>query len=470
MVRSLIVIAATTAAVVSAAEGYETYPSVAHTATYNGFADPLIPRVGPCVQECLKANPGTGMTPCPYWDTGCLCIMPMFGNIVADCIAALCVGDEVKLATEQAVEVCLAAGVWDPYWFYGDAQLAALLAAAAKTAEPTLSEAAPEPTLSSAEAQPSETSTTTEPEPTAEETSAPQPTEEVTTAPEPIEETSAPQPTEETSVPEPTSEKTSTAEPTLASGDGIVAPESGSESPSSSIEAESTVSASESATDSASQSAEVIDSSASASASASAAPEVESSSEIAEPSPSASVSASASVSTSPFTNGTKTVIEDKTVTDIVFYCPETTTVTITKCEETCLEAVTVCPPGTVTIYGECVVPEDYTPGQIGDKTVTVPPPGPVTVCEECQKPKPTEAGKPKPTEAGKPTTQAGKPTTQAGKPTTQAGKPTNVENQSLAGPLRTAEPSQAPTVEIANAGSKAVAGSLGALAFLALLM
>lgn len=83
-------------------------------------------------------------------------------------------------------------------------------------------------------------------------------------------------------------------------------------------------------------------------------------------------------------NGTQTIIKDKTVTDIIFYCPETTTITITKCDQECKPTVTVCEPGTVTVYGECVVPTDYEECHIGEEA-TVGPPAPAA-------PKPTEGG------------------------------------------------------------------------------
>ena len=39
------------------------------------------------------------MTPCPYWDTGCLCIMPTFAGAIGSCIAEKCKGQDVVAAT-----------------------------------------------------------------------------------------------------------------------------------------------------------------------------------------------------------------------------------------------------------------------------------------------------------------------------------------------------------------------------------
>ena len=53
---------------------YTIYPSVAKTASINGFADRIYDQLPECAKPCMFQN--TGVTPCPYWDTGCLCIMP----------------------------------------------------------------------------------------------------------------------------------------------------------------------------------------------------------------------------------------------------------------------------------------------------------------------------------------------------------------------------------------------------------
>lgn len=55
------------------AADYETYPTVAHTASINGFADKIYDRLPECAKPCVQQD--TGNTPCPYWDPGCLCVM-----------------------------------------------------------------------------------------------------------------------------------------------------------------------------------------------------------------------------------------------------------------------------------------------------------------------------------------------------------------------------------------------------------
>ncbi|EGW30640.1 uncharacterized protein SPAPADRAFT_62500 [Spathaspora passalidarum NRRL Y-27907] len=116
-------------ALVTAADNpYATYPSVAKTATINGFADKIYDQLAPCARECVKQD--TGSTPCPYWDTGCLCVMPQFAGPIADCIAKNCKGSDVAGATELATSLCSSAGVWEPYWMVPESGKAALSSAA----------------------------------------------------------------------------------------------------------------------------------------------------------------------------------------------------------------------------------------------------------------------------------------------------------------------------------------------------
>lgn len=123
---------------------YTMYPSVAKSASINGFADKIYDTVPACAKECLRQS--TGNTPCPYWDTGCLCVMPQFGGPIAACIAESCDGQNVVSATKVAENHCSAAGVWEPYWMIPSPSKALLEAAAARTEEePTPSStAAPE--------------------------------------------------------------------------------------------------------------------------------------------------------------------------------------------------------------------------------------------------------------------------------------------------------------------------------------
>ncbi|CAN6634946.1 hypothetical protein TRVA0_015S00254 [Trichomonascus vanleenenianus] len=89
--------------------GFETYPSVPHTASINGFADPIYDKLPACAKECVKAS--TSNTPCPYWDPGCLCYMPQWGSIVADCFVENCAdGADVSKAVDLAVGICVSVG------------------------------------------------------------------------------------------------------------------------------------------------------------------------------------------------------------------------------------------------------------------------------------------------------------------------------------------------------------------------
>lgn len=125
--------AATITTAPTTTNGYETYPSVAHTASINGFADPIYAKLPACAHSCVERS--TASTPCPYWDTGCLCVMAPWGNAVAACIAEKCKGGDVVTATSLAVSACSAAGVWSPYWIIAPSASSVLSVAAA---EPTV--------------------------------------------------------------------------------------------------------------------------------------------------------------------------------------------------------------------------------------------------------------------------------------------------------------------------------------------
>ncbi|CUM57521.1 unnamed protein product [Debaryomyces tyrocola] len=94
---------------------WATFPSVARTASINGFADNIYDSLPECARSCVEAD--TGSTPCPYWDTGCLCVMSNWSGPVAECIAEKCKGDNVDSATSLALSICSSAGVPSPYWF-----------------------------------------------------------------------------------------------------------------------------------------------------------------------------------------------------------------------------------------------------------------------------------------------------------------------------------------------------------------
>lgn len=113
------------------AANYDTYPSVAKTASINGFADPIYSGLPECAKSCVEED--TDSTPCPYWDTGCLCVMSNWGSPVADCIAENCKGNDVSVATSLAMSQCSSAGVGEPYWYIASSASAALSSAAEAT-------------------------------------------------------------------------------------------------------------------------------------------------------------------------------------------------------------------------------------------------------------------------------------------------------------------------------------------------
>ncbi|KAG7664401.1 uncharacterized protein J8A68_002074 [[Candida] subhashii] len=134
---------------------YTNYPPVPKTATINGFADRIYDNVAECAKGCLEKFKSTGSTPCPYWDTGCLCMMPQFGGPIGACIAEECQGGAVQTATSLAYSACSVAGVPSSYWFIPTTVKESLDAAATEEPSPT---AEPE----------AETSTTDEPSSTSE--------------------------------------------------------------------------------------------------------------------------------------------------------------------------------------------------------------------------------------------------------------------------------------------------------------
>ncbi|CAX41906.1 cell surface antigen, putative [Candida dubliniensis CD36] len=127
---------------------YTVFPSVAKTASINGFADRIYDQLPECAKECVKQS--TSNTPCPYWDTGCLCVMPQFGGAVGNCVAKNCKGKDVGSVESLATSLCSAAGVWEPYWMIpssvSDALAKAGEAAAETTAETTTAETTAEST------------------------------------------------------------------------------------------------------------------------------------------------------------------------------------------------------------------------------------------------------------------------------------------------------------------------------------
>jgi cobalamin biosynthesis Mg chelatase CobN len=90
------------------AVNYATYPKVPKTASINGFADPILEFLPECAKECVKFS--TGNTPCPYWDTGCFCVMPQWAGLVGKCVAEKCKGNDVVSATSLATSLCVKVG------------------------------------------------------------------------------------------------------------------------------------------------------------------------------------------------------------------------------------------------------------------------------------------------------------------------------------------------------------------------
>ncbi|KAK9474213.1 uncharacterized protein V1510DRAFT_412725 [Dipodascopsis tothii] len=93
----------------AAAANYDTYPSVAQTASVNGLADPIDAELPSCAVACFAIS--TDNTPCPYWDTGCLCVMPQWTGEVAECLISACGGSEIASATSLANSACVSAGI-----------------------------------------------------------------------------------------------------------------------------------------------------------------------------------------------------------------------------------------------------------------------------------------------------------------------------------------------------------------------
>ncbi|KAI5970507.1 hypothetical protein CANMA_000416 [Candida margitis] len=130
---------------------YATFPSVARTASINGFADRIYDQLPECAKACMFES--TGSTPCPYWDTGCLCVMPQFGGAIGQCVADNCQGDAIGSVEYLATSICSSAGVWDPYWFIPESVSEALASAAAVVVEAETTVASTEETAATNEAQ-----------------------------------------------------------------------------------------------------------------------------------------------------------------------------------------------------------------------------------------------------------------------------------------------------------------------------
>lgn len=90
------------------ASNWDTYPQVPKTAVINGFADPIYTLLPSCAQSCVEQD--TSNTPCPYWDTGCFCVMPQWSGLVADCFVDQCDAKDVAKASSLAISLCSSVG------------------------------------------------------------------------------------------------------------------------------------------------------------------------------------------------------------------------------------------------------------------------------------------------------------------------------------------------------------------------
>ncbi|CAN6626600.1 hypothetical protein TRVA0_011S00188 [Trichomonascus vanleenenianus] len=140
MKASIVSSLATLIAVAMAADNpYASYPSVKHTASINGFADPIYDKLPACAKDCVKES--TSNTPCPYWDPGCLCYMPQWGSIVADCFVQNCPdGSDVSEAVNLAIGICNEVGAGK--WVISPDASSALAAAETRVVEASTSAAA----------------------------------------------------------------------------------------------------------------------------------------------------------------------------------------------------------------------------------------------------------------------------------------------------------------------------------------
>lgn len=129
LILGSVAIAAPTTTTIDTDGNWSTYPEVPKTASINGFADPIYTYLPACAKPCVEED--TDITPCPYWDTGCLCVMPNWGGEVADCVASACEGSNVAVMTNLATSICSSAGVPSPYWFIPASASSALVEAAA---------------------------------------------------------------------------------------------------------------------------------------------------------------------------------------------------------------------------------------------------------------------------------------------------------------------------------------------------
>lgn len=147
------------------------------------------------------------------------------------------------------------------------------------------------------------------------------------------------------------------------------------------------------------------------------------------------------------------ITTDVTVTDFVTYCPEETTITITKCtQDKCHAEETKLEPGTVTITGECVIPTTVTKHE----TETV------IECVECEEAKTTEASKAPQTEA-----EVSKVPQTTVTECVECEKPTTLADISKVPEHTAAEESKPPVPTYEGAAGKAAVGAFAGVAAVA---
>ncbi|RCK59449.1 Repressed by TUP1 protein 5 [Candida viswanathii] len=218
---------------------WATFPSVPKTASINGFADRIYDLVPACAQECLRES--TRSTPCPYWDTGCLCVMPQFAGNIGNCVAENCRGEEIGSFESLATSLCSTVGVWEPYWMI-PASVSSALAEAATAADveatTTSEDSAPTEETTAAETTAPEEDTTTTSAAAEETTEAP--TTEATTeaTSEAAEGTTSAAPEEETTEATTSAPASSAAAESSAAGEESVEAQSSSAAEASSVSVE----------------------------------------------------------------------------------------------------------------------------------------------------------------------------------------------------------------------------------------
>ena len=149
------------------------------------------------------------------------------------------------------------------------------------------------------------------------------------------------------------------------------------------------------------------------------------------------------------------ITTDVTVTDFVTYCPEETTITITKCtQDKCQAEETKLEQGTVTITGECVIPTTVTKHE----TETV------IECVECEEAKTTEAevSKAPQTEA-----EVSKVPETTVTECVECEKPTTLADISKVPETTAAEESKPPVPTYEGAAGKAAVGAFAGVAAVA---